>query len=211
MPMIDWLLRGPEVATCNCAYGCPCQFNALPTSGNCRATVAMRIDKGHFGKTKLDGVRWAGVFAWPGPIHEGHGEAQPIIDERASPEQREALLKILSGQESVPGATYFQVFSTMIEKFHEPLFKPIHFEADIGKATGSFRIDGVVESKAEPIRNPVTNEPHYAKLSLRKGFEFLEAEFASSTTKSKGAIVHDWSGRHGHLAMIHITGEGVVR
>jgi hypothetical protein len=48
-------------------------------------------------------------------------------------------------------------------------------------------------------------------LSLRKGFEFLEAEFASSTTKTKGAIPLDWSGRHGHLAMIHITGEGLVR
>ncbi len=145
MPMIDWMLRGPEIATCNCAYGCPCQFNALPTHGDCKATVAMRIDQGHFGKTKLDGLRWAGIFAWPGPIHEGHGEAQPIVDERASPEQREALLKIMSGQESVPGATYFQVFSTMIDKFHEPLFKPIHFEADVGKATGSFRVDGVVE------------------------------------------------------------------
>jgi hypothetical protein len=211
MPMIDWMLRGPEIATCNCAYGCPCQFNALPTHGNCKATVAMRIDKGHFGKTKLDGLHWVGVFSWPGPIHEGHGEGLPIVDERASPEQREALLKIMSGQESVPGATYFQVFSTMIEKFHQPMFKPIHFAADVGKATGSFRVDGVVESKAEPIRNPVTKEPHYAKLSLRKGFEFLEAEFASSTTKTKGAIPLDWAGRHGHLTMIHITGEGVVR
>lgn len=211
MAMIDWMLRGPEIATCNCAYGCPCQFNALPTSGNCKAAVAMHIDKGHFGKTKLDGLNWAGVFAWPGPIHEGHGQGQPVIDERASPEQREALLKILSGQESVPGATYFQVFSTMIEKFHEPLFKKIHFEADVGKATGSFKVDGVVDAKAEPIRNPVTQQPHYAKLSLRKGFEFLEAEFASSTTKTKGAIALDWAGRHGHLAMIHITGEGVVR
>ena len=78
MPMIDWMLRGPEIATCNCAYGCPCQFNALPTHGNCTATVAMRIDKGHFGKTKLDGLHWAGVFAWPGPIHEGHGQGEQV-------------------------------------------------------------------------------------------------------------------------------------
>ena len=211
MSMIDWMLRGPEIATCNCAYGCPCQFNALPTSGNCKATVAMQVDKGHFGKVRLDGLRWAGIFSWPGPIHEGHGEALPIVDERASAEQREALLKIMSGQESAPGATYFQVFSTMIEKFHEPLFRPISFEADIGKATGSFKVDGVVESMAEPIRNPMTKEPHYAKLSLRKGFEFLDAEFASSTTKTKGAIALDWAGRHAHLTMIHITGQGVVR
>lgn len=210
MPMIDWMIRGPEIATCNCAYGCPCQFNALPTHGNCTATVAMRIDTGHFGKTKLDGLHWAGIFAWPGPIHEGHGQAQPIVDERATPEQREALLKIMSGQESVPGATYFQVFSSMIDTVHDPLFKPIEFTADVEKATGHLKVDGVVTSKAEPIRNPVTGEPHHAKLSLRKGFEFLAAEFASSTTKTKGKIALDWSGRHAHLAMIHITGQGVV-
>jgi hypothetical protein len=171
----------------------------------------MRIDKGHFGKVKLDGLVWGGVFAWPGPIHEGHGQAQPIVDERASPEQRDALLKIMSGQESVPGATMFQVFSSMIETVHEPLFKPIKFEADIGKATGSIKVEGVVDAKAEPIRNPVTNEPHYAKVSLRKGFEYIDAEFASSTTKTKGAIKLDWSGRHAHLAMIHMTGQGLVR
>jgi len=208
--MIDWMIRGPEIATCNCAYGCPCQFNALPTNGNCTATVAMRIDKGHFGKVKLDGLHWAGVFAWPGPIHEGHGQGQPIVDERASPEQRNALLSILSGQESVPGATYFQVFMSMIDKVHDPLFKPITFAADVENATGHFKVPGVVDSKAEPIRNPVTGQPHYAKLSLRKGFEFLSAEFASSTTKSQGKIALDWTGRHGHLAMIHITGQGLV-
>lgn len=209
--MIDWMIRGPEIATCNCAYGCPCQFNALPTNGDCTATVAMRIDKGHFGDVRLDGLHWAGVFAWPGAIHEGHGQAQPIVDERASPKQREALLTIMSGQESQPGATYFQVFSSMIDKVHEPLFKAIAFTADIDAATGHFKVDGVVDAKAEPIRNPVTGQPHRPKLSLRNGFEFLAAEFASSTTKTQGAIPLDWSGRHAHLTMIHMTGEGIVR
>ncbi|QIG51388.1 DUF1326 domain-containing protein [Nordella sp. HKS 07] len=209
--MIDWMIRGPEIATCNCAYGCPCQFNALPTEGNCSAGVAMRIDKGHFGDVQLDGLHWAGVFAWPGPIHEGHGQAQPVIDERASPEQRAALLAIMSGQESKPGATYFQVFSAMIDTVHEPLFKPISFTADIDAATGQFKVDGVIDAMAEPIRNPVTGEPHRPSISLRDGFEFLAAEFASSTTKTQGAIAREWAGRHAHLTMIHITGEGVVR
>lgn len=209
--MIDWMIRGPEIATCNCAYGCPCQFNALPTDGKCTASVAMRIDKGHFGDVRLDGLHWAGIFAWPGPIHEGHGQAQPIVDERADAKQRDAVLTIMSGQESQPGATYFQVFSSMIDKVHDPLFKPIAFTADIDKATGHFKVDGVVDSKAEPIRNPVTGEPHRPKVSLRAGFEFLAAEFASSTTKTQGAIALDWAGRHAHLTMIHITGEGLVR
>ena len=60
------------------------------------------------------------LLAWPGAIHEGRGQCQPMIDERASPEQREALLTILSGQHSDPGATVFQVFASTLETVHEP-------------------------------------------------------------------------------------------
>jgi hypothetical protein len=43
----DWSIRGPEFVNCNCAYGCPCQFDALPTNGDCRAITSMRIDEGY--------------------------------------------------------------------------------------------------------------------------------------------------------------------
>jgi hypothetical protein len=171
----------------------------------------MRIDQGRFGKVKLDGLKWAAVAAWPGAIHEGHGEILPIVDERASQEQRDALLTIMSGKETVPGATFFNVFMSMVDTVHPPLFKAIDFEADVGKATGSFAVKGVVEAKAEPIANPVTGKPHFAKVSLRQGFEYSEAEFASGTTRATGAIALDWAGRHAHLAMLHLTGAGPVR
>src|SRR5215207_1106861 len=98
MAEIKWTLKGREFVHCNCAYGCPCQFNALPTHGHCQAVVGMEIEKGHHGDTRLDGLMVAGVFAWPGPIHEGHGEAVVVIDERATETQREALLRILGGE-----------------------------------------------------------------------------------------------------------------
>jgi hypothetical protein len=207
---IEWMIRGPEIATCNCDFSCPCQFNALPTYGNCTAAVAMRIDEGHFGKTKLDGLQWAATAAWPGPIHDGHGAILPIVDERASPEQREALLTIMSGKETEPGATFFQVFLSMIDTVHEPIFRTIEFDADIDNATGRFKVKDVVEATAEPIRNPVTGAPHFAKVSLRQGFEFMEAEFASSKVNASAPIPLDWTGRHAHLAMIHLTGKGIV-
>jgi hypothetical protein len=45
MAYVDWRIKGPQLSTCNCQVGCPCQFNALPTHGDCRAAVAMRIDQ----------------------------------------------------------------------------------------------------------------------------------------------------------------------
>ncbi len=209
--MIDWMIRGPEIATCNCDYGCPCQFNALPTNGDCRAAVAMRIDKGHFGDIKLDGLHWAALAAWPGAIHEGKGEIQPIVDARASEKQRDAILAILSGQETEPFATIFSVFAAMIDTVHPPMFKEIAFDADVQNATGNFRIDGVVDGKVTPIRNPVTNAVHHAKVVLRTGFEYTEAEYASGDVTSQGAIVLANHGKHAHLANLHLTGAGPVR
>ena len=210
MANVDWMIRGPEIASCNCAYGCPCQFNALPTDGTCRAAVGMQIEKGHYGKVKLDGLRWAAIAAWPGPIHMGHGEIQPIVDERATPEQREALLKIMSGQDTDPGATFFAVFASMIDTVHEPLFKAIDFNVNMKTCDGHVHVKGLLDVKTEAIHNPITGNAHHAKLSLRESFEFSEAEFASGTISSHGAVVVSTQGRHAHLAQLHLNGHGVV-
>jgi len=210
MAYVDWMIKGPELSACNCAYGCPCQFNALPTQGDCRATVALRVDEGHFGKVRLDGLKAVGIFAWPGAIHEGHGEGMAIIDERATPEQRDALLSILGGKETEPFSTIFSVVAAMTETFHEPLFRAIEFEVDEKKRTGRFSVAGIVDAKAEPIRNPVTGEEHSVKVVLPHGFEYVEAEYASSNVRTTGAIKNDWSGRHAHFCTLHMGPNGVI-
>ena len=96
---------------CTCAYGCPCDFNARPTQGWCKVFLGMRITKGHFDNTRLDGLSFFAVVSFPGPLHEGNGQLQPVIDERATAAQREALFKIMSGQNSEEG-TMFHICSS---------------------------------------------------------------------------------------------------
>ena len=211
MPGIDWRIRGLEINTCNCAWGCPCQFNALPTYGHCRAAVAMKVERGHFGEVRLDGVIWAQLIAWPGPIHEGRGEVQPIIDDRTSREQTDATFRILKGEETEPGATIFNVFAATIDKVHKPIFARIEFEHDLAARRGRFSVPGLVEALVEPIRNPVTGAPHRVRVVLPEGFEYHEAEFASSRTHAPNAAVPlDWQDRHSFLASVEMTGQGVV-
>jgi hypothetical protein len=212
MAMIEWRINGFDFSTCNCDYGCPCQFNALPTNGNCRAGVGFHVTQGHFGEIAIDGLNFGGLFAWPGPIHEGGGEALPIVDERATPAQREALLKIMSGQETDPGATFFQVFFSMLSKVHEPVFRPIRFSCDLEKGEAMFEVPGLVTARAEPIRNPVTGAPHRARVQIENGFEFSAAEFVSGDlTTHDGPVSLAWTKRHAHLAPLAITGHGIVR
>lgn len=208
---IDWRIKGPAIVACNCDWGCPCQFNALPTNGNCRATTGMRIDQGHFGDIDLSGLRIAALFAWPRAIHEGHGEVLPIVDRRANERQREALLKIMSGEETEPGATVFSVFATTYDTVHQPRFEPIEFEADMDARTGRISIPGLVEARTEPIRNPVTGAVHRARVVLPHGFEYTEAEYASGTVEAPSVIPLSWANRHSHIAIWHFTPTGPVR
>src|SRR5262245_39211892 len=103
MAGVDWRIQGIDVTTCNCDWGCPCQFMWLPTQGFCQAAVGFHISKGHFGSIVLDGLCFGGIFRWPKAIHEGNGEAQPIVDVRASEAQRDAVLRIMSGEETDAG------------------------------------------------------------------------------------------------------------
>lgn len=206
----DWSIRGPEIATCNCNWGCPCQFNSIPTHGDCRAGVAMRIDEGFYGDVSLDGMLWSALFAWPGAIHEGNGEALIILDERADDAQQAALLSILSGESSQPGATVFSVFASTLSKLHDPVRAPIQFEMGEDNCTGHFSVPGYIDAHATPIANPITGETHRARVTLPEGFEYREAEFVSSHTRAEGPIPLGWDAGHGHIAMLHMTPAGPV-
>ncbi len=35
MSYVDWMIKGPKFTSCSCDYGCPCEFNALPSNGVC--------------------------------------------------------------------------------------------------------------------------------------------------------------------------------
>lgn len=104
----------------------------------------------------LDGLKFVGMFRWPGAIHEGRGEAAVVVDERANEAERGALLRVLTGQDTEPGATIFQVFSTTPEKRHDPIFAPIDFEVDIDARQALIVLQGAPEGRGEPIKNPVT-------------------------------------------------------
>lgn len=206
----DWRIKGPEFSSCNCAWGCPCQFNALPTYGDCRGMAAMHIEEGHFGDVRLDGLTWISLYAWPGAVHKGGGEKQVIVDARADAAQREAIIAIHSGDHSEPGATVFNVFANVVDTNHEPLFEPIEFDVDLARRTATVRVPGLVQSDGTPIRNPVTGDEHSAQIVLPEGFEFTVAEMGSGTTQAKTAISLDFAESYGQFAMIHMTPEGPV-
>ena len=210
--MTYWEFKGRELVNCTCEYGCNCQFNALPDKGHCHATASIQIDEGHHGDTRLDGLCIAALFKWPGPIHLGHGEALLFVDERADQEQREALLKIATGQDTDPFATVFAVFASTLETVHEPVVTPIHFEVDVDGRRGRMSVPGYVEVSGEPIRNPVTGAESRAQIVLPDGFEYEVANIGSASSRTTGGPMDiDIESKYAQFANLHLSTHGVVR
>lgn len=210
MDNIKWTIRAREFVNCNCDYGCPCQFNTMPTHGHCQAVVGVQIDEGFHGDTRLDGLKFAGIFVWPGAIHEGHGQAALVIDERATQAQREALLRILSGQDTEPGATIFQVFSTTLERVYDPVFAAIDFDVDVDARKAQLAVSGILKGRGEPILNPVTGAEHRARIDIVGGFEYDIAEIGRGWSSASHELRFDLANTHSHFARIHLSQNGIV-
>ena len=177
----DWRIAGEETGSCNCAWGCPCQFNALPTTGQCQAVVVFDVHEGQFGSTALAGTRFAWVISFPGAVHEGNGTRLTVVDEGATDEQREALVALTSGQH---GGVGFEIFASVCPKERESVVASIGLESDRERRTARIRIPGIAETQAEPIRNPVTGEEHRARIDLPDGFEYKIAEVGNTVYAS---------------------------
>lgn len=211
MALVDWFIQGVEFASCNCDWGCPCQFNAPPSRGHCRALTFVQVNRGRYGEVPLDGLRWGMLAAWPGPIHLGDGRMQVVVDQQADRRQRLALEAIAQGRDTEPGTLVWQIFSTTISSYLPTLARPIQLEVDVDARMASLYVPDVVQGSADAIPNPKTGAPHRARVTLPMGFEYTDAEFASGRVVAEGAIPLELVDTHAHLAHIHWTTHGVVR
>ncbi len=208
--MTEWHMEGPYLKNCNCDPGCPCDFNQNPTHGNCEGMAGMRIDDGAFGDLDLSGLAWGATYRWPGALHEGNGELQPFVDERADERQRDAILQILSAQH---GGTFFEVLSVVAPHVKEPVFCPVEFEVDLEQRSARVRFGDLVETETETLRGIDPPDPYRALIKIPGGMEYVnetgEADVASAkTVRSTGAIAFDLSDGHSSLAYVR-HGSGV--
>ena len=95
----NWQVRGTYFEACSCTILCPCNLLGAPTEGECKVVVAWHVDEGRHGALNLADMNVA-LFAYaPGHMMQEKWKVALYTDDRASPEQTEALAKIFSGQE----------------------------------------------------------------------------------------------------------------
>jgi len=199
----NWNMKADYVETCNCDYGCPCNFSGFPTYGKCQALLLFHIRSGSYGNTKLDGVDFILAQSWPKAIHEGNGTVLLLITNKANEEQRKAIIQIVSGQAK---GECFALFAPTISRFLEPQFVDINAKIDGRKS--SFSIPGLVNVELESFKNPVTGEEQDTKIQLPKGIVWKLADAAKSKIMriTSPQLNYDHSGKNAFYSVVEFKG-----
>ncbi|HEX2208731.1 MAG TPA: DUF1326 domain-containing protein [Longimicrobium sp.] len=197
----QWHLRGHVILACNCDYGCPCNFNGLPTTGKCEGNWNWHVEDGHYGDVPLSGLAFSAAVNWPGAIHEGNGDALLVVDERADQRQRAAILELLSGRAGGP----WKIIATTFGQVHGPEFVP--YEVEFADFHSRVSAGTLIRLEMRPVRNPVTQAEVHPRAILPEGFVVKEALLgASETFRVDGPVRFDHSGRYAAAAPFQYQG-----
>lgn len=194
MAKTSWEVAGDYFESCNCDFLCPCptsKLTARPTKGTCTAVLVFHIDRGRSGTLNLDGLSFAVALWTPGPMAEGNWSVGLITDERAGPEQREALAAIATGQAGGPMANV----APLIGKFLGTEARPITIQRQGLRRQVS--IPGLVQMAVEGVTGAKADEPMYLDNVMHPASSRLAlAKATSSHLSAFGLQWDDDSGRN---------------
>ena len=204
-----WRFKAEYLKNCNCVASCPCDTHGYPAPhDNCEGMVGFNILEGDYEGTDLAGAKAAITVHWPGALHDGNGTAVVYMDNATTPEQREALGTILTGQ---AGGGIFEILSQIITTIDGPHFVDIEWEFDKDARRARCAINGKLETISEPLVVPATGEEQRVIVKMPDGFEYKEMEVAKAAKlETSGVVSYKWEGTHSSLAIVEHTSEGLA-
>ena len=145
----QWNLKSDYFENCNCRIICPCVIpgsSGEPTEGGCDVGFAFRIKQGDYNAVALAGLTFVIAAYTPGIMGAGNWTTAFYVDQRANPDQREALGRILSGEIGGPMAAWMALTSD----FRGTKYLEIDFQAK--GLERSVSIPGIMEFHVEGIK-----------------------------------------------------------
>jgi hypothetical protein len=131
---VAYEMEGRLLEVCNCNVLCPCWIGEDPDNGTCDSVVAWRVDKGTVDGVDISDRTLATLTFIPGNIFQGNWKVVVFVDDGATDEQHEALLKVFTGELGGPLADFAQLIGEVVAVERAP----ITFTVEEGK--GSLRI-----------------------------------------------------------------------
>jgi hypothetical protein len=197
-------MQADYMESCNCDFGCSCNFSGFPTNGRCEALVGYHVRSGQYGETALDALDFIYAASWPKAIHDGNGTICVYISERASPAQREAIGEIAYGRAGGSGA--FSVFAPTFRYMLDPQLVPIEMKVD-GKRS-RFAVPGILEVSLTPHIDPVLGSERDVRVQLPGGFIWTTAQAAKTAVMKilSPSLNFDHSGHNSFYTVVDYQG-----
>ncbi|HEY2939666.1 MAG TPA: DUF1326 domain-containing protein [Gaiellaceae bacterium] len=200
-------MNGAIYGSCNCDWGCPCNFDVAPSYGHCDGVYMFAVREGRYGEVPLDGLHFAWAAHSPGPLHEGNVTAALIVDESATPEQREAVTTLWrSGSSGLP----FDILNSVTATWLETVYAP--FDVELAGISTKAKIGGgeIYELALARVKNPVTGADEELYLDKPTGFTSKRSELGMSEVArfSCDGLSFDTSGKASEYAEFEYAGPG---
>jgi hypothetical protein len=200
----QWSIECDYMESCNCDFGCACNFSGLPNFGNCEALVGYHIRKGHFGDVPLDNLDFIFAASWPKAIHEGNGTACVYISDKATTAQREAIAEIAYGRAGGNGP--YAIFASTMSRALDPQIVAIEMKVD-GKRS-RFAVPGVLTVQLAPHIDAASGNEQDVQINLPNGFIWKTAHAIKSTLMkiTSPSLSFDHSGRNAFYTVVQHQG-----
>lgn len=200
MANTKWQVRGEYFETCNCDFLCPCipgNLTGKHTHGYCNFAMLFHIEQGKYGDTSLNDLNFVVLAQAPGPaMSDGNIAVGLITDERATPDQQQALIQIGSGQGGGPMAA----LGPLVTKMLGVEAKPIRFEKS--GISRSVSIPDMLDQAVQGVTGANPDEPLYVDNTVHPANTRLAlAKATRSHLHAFGINWDDDSGQNnGHFA-----------
>ena len=107
-------LEGKLLEVCTCDVLCPCWVGADPDNGTCDGTLSWHIEKGEIQGVDVSGLTVGMLCHIPANILKGNWRVVVFLDDKASSQQEEAILKVFTGKLGGPVADFASLVGEVV-------------------------------------------------------------------------------------------------
>jgi hypothetical protein len=210
----DWHMNATVIEACSCPMFCQCYFNTKPASHGgheghtgggehfCRANLAYKVNKGHFGKASLDGAKFWVSSDLGGDFSKGEMDWAVLTFDRAlSPQQREGIQAIMGHVFPVKWKS-FTTAEGSVDKW-EFTKESAHALLDGGKS-GEVKLKKFAGMTPEPL--VIKNLPYWG-VPRHEGFVLMPNEVEAWRVGDKA---FEFKGTNGFMITFDINSNDVA-
>jgi len=138
-------IEGRLLEVCTCKILCPCWVGEDPDFGTCDGVLGWHIDKGTIEGVDVAGHSFIILAHIPGNILKGNWKVRVYIDDKASAQQKDAMIKVWTGKAGGPVADLAKLVGEVVSVEQAP----ITFE--VQGMNGTLKVGNVIGASLEPF------------------------------------------------------------